>query len=116
MTPKPVSPQQDAIDVFGRLHMRIHKAIEDCMDDAALDRLRVANESVAAVLTALNREDFHARTADFATVASTMKAATDQLEKLKEDIDRVIQDVALASEVAGGIEAALNAASGLRVL
>ena len=109
-----MSTQQQAIQDATRLqyqalHDTLSKARESCIDDQRAN-LRHKAEQVQAVLTALDQADLQSRTADFEAVAKQVAVVNADMQVLKAEIDKVVQDIAVAAKVVSAIDSAASAA------
>ncbi len=105
--------QTHARDQYQELHDQISHARETCTDPTQRTLLRQRAEDVQDVLTALDRSALEAQTADFEAVGKQVAAVNVDLQALKAEIDTIVQDVAVATKVAGAIDSALTAAAKL---
>lgn len=91
------------------LHNALSNARECCIDGKDAD-LRHKAEQVQDVLTALDRDDICSRTADFEAANVQIAAVNADMQVLKTEIDKVVQDVAVAAKVVSAIDGAASAA------
>ena len=94
---------------YQTLHDTLSKAREVCVDGRGSD-LRHRADQVQAVLTALDRDDLRSRTAEFEAVGAQVATVNADLQVLKAEIDKVVQDVAVAAKVVSAIDSAATAA------
>jgi len=104
-------PALSPIDTFQFLHYNLLRAIEASTDGAATSTMRQADNVIQDAITALNRADFRARTAEFQQLTGQINAQLTQLKALKEDMSRIVADVTLAAKVVDGIDSAIGVAA-----
>jgi archaellum component FlaC len=109
----PGNIQQLTRDQYQALHDQISSAREACTDPVKRTLLRQRAEQVQAVLTALDQADMQSRTADFENLKKQIASVNSDLAVLKGEIDKIVQDVAVATQVAGAIDSAVSAAAKL---
>jgi chromosome segregation ATPase len=104
--------QQEVCDVFGELHAQLKNAYFAANPESK-DRIRGLEDIVFDIETALDQSDIKSRTNEFAALTVKVKTGTEQLENLKEEIDQVIHDIAVATQVVSAIDKAVSAAAWL---
>jgi chromosome segregation ATPase len=96
-------------DQYQILHNAISQAREVCTDDSRRDDLRQMAEEIQAVLTSLDEAELQSRTADFQALGNRVKAINSELQTLKAEINKIVDDVAIATKVTDAINGALSA-------
>ena len=72
------------------------------------DYIKGLEDFVKGILDQLNKGIIHDRTKEFDDLAGSVNIINTRLEKAKEKIDQIIQDVNVATAVAKGIDTVLN--------
>jgi hypothetical protein len=103
--------QQALRDKYQQLHDSIEHAIETCTNAAICESLREQGESVDAVITAMNLADIQARTGDFQNLIDKIKSVNADLGKLKDEIAKIGDNIAILGKVVSGIDSAISAAA-----
>ena len=94
---------------YQTLHDALSKARECCVDGKDAD-LRHKAEKVQDVLTALDQDDLRSRTADFEAAEVQLTAVNADMQVLKAEINKVVEDVVVAAKVVSAIDCAASAA------
>ena len=95
------------------LHDSISRARESCVDPSQRDNLRHQADEIQLVLTSLDQADLQSRTAEFEVLESQVQCINSEMQNLKREIDKIVQDVAIATKVAAAIDGALTASAKL---
>ena len=103
--------QNDLHDSFGELYQSLTNAYWVASTIVDKDRIRGAADQVFDILTDLNRADLKSRTEDFAELKGQVAIATKKLTALQADIDSIIHNVGVATQVVGAIAKALTAST-----
>lgn len=91
------------------LHNALATARECCVDGKDADLRRQA-EQVQDVLMALDQDDLRSRTAEFEVVGTQIAEVNAGMQVLKAEINKIVQDVAVAATVVSAIDSAASAA------
>lgn len=103
--------QQEVHDIFGVLYKELDEAYWSATTIVDKDRIRGVQEIVFDILTELNRAHIKSNTEKFKELISKVNSANQRLNKLKEDIDKIIQRVEIAIRVVNAIDKVLTQAS-----
>jgi hypothetical protein len=103
--------QQALRDQYQHLHDALVKAVETCTHADLCDSLREQEEIVDALITAMNQADIEARTGDFQALIEKIKSVNTDLGKLKDEITKIGDKVAILGKVVQGIDSAVSAAA-----
>jgi septal ring factor EnvC (AmiA/AmiB activator) len=103
--------QQALRDQYQQLHDKLVKAVETCTNADLCEALQEQEESIDALITALNRADIQARTGDFQDLIDQITSVNTDLGKLKDDIAKIGDKVAILGKVVEGIDSAISAAA-----
>jgi hypothetical protein len=109
MAARAQSLQAEARDRYQTLHDAISHARESCMDPLERDDLRHKAEDIQAILTSLDVADLQSRTAEFEELGADVDSINSELLVLRGEIDNIVQDVAVATDVVAAIDGALSA-------
>jgi chromosome segregation ATPase len=108
----PVSESVQALrDRYQKFHDTLADAREKCAEPADRARLRELAEAIQDVLTALDQADMQSRTAEFEALSRQIGAANSDLERLKAEINTIVQDEKCAQKVVSAIDACLTASA-----
>lgn len=75
------------------------------------DRIKGISDEVFKLLTQLNRQSIQARTAEYNQLRDEFRANEPRFALLRDEIDEIIQSVAVAARVAGAIDRGIRLAS-----
>jgi DNA polymerase II small subunit/DNA polymerase delta subunit B len=100
-------------DQYQFLHDAISRARESCVDPSQRDNLRHQADEIQLVLTSLDQADLQSRTAEFEALESKVQCINLEMQNLKREIDKIVQDVAIATKVTAAIDGALTASAKL---
>lgn len=103
--------QQALRDQYQHLHDTLVKAVETCTDADLCDSLREQEESVDALISAMNQADIQARTGNFQALIQKIKSVNTDLGKLKDEITKIADKVAILGKIVQGIDSAISAAA-----
>jgi chromosome segregation ATPase len=107
MTPR--QTQAAVREEYQTLHNALTEARERCTDLVKRTELRRRAEEVQAMLTALDRQDLQSRTAGVKELAAQIRGTNENLARLKDEIDSIVNDLACATKVLSAIQGVLNA-------
>lgn len=100
--------QQEVHDVFDELYQSLTQAYWVASTITDKDRIRGAADAVFDILTALNQADIKSRTQAYATLKDQVGIVTKKLTALQNEIDSIIHNVSVATNVVQAIGKALD--------
>ena len=103
--------QQEVHDIFGELYKQLTDAYWSATTIEDKDRISGIKETVFDILTELNKASIRSNTEKFQELISKVNSVNVRLDKLKEDIDKVIHRVEIATRVAKAIDKVITLAS-----
>jgi hypothetical protein len=103
----PAPSQQEVHDAYEALYERLSDAYWAASTIQDKDRIRGLEDALYDILTDLNAANLRSRTADYQTCKGLVEATNARLSTLKEDLDKVIHAVKIATQVAGALDKAL---------
>ena len=98
---------------YQALHDSIEHAREVCTDPLKRPGLRHNAEEIQDVLSSLDQADLLSRTGAFEAVEKQITLVNADMEKLKAEINQIVQDVACATKVIGAVDGVLSASAKL---
>jgi hypothetical protein len=102
--------QQDVQDAFQKLYDGLNDAYWAASTIQDKDRLRGAADVIFEILSQLTVSDIRSRSIEFSQLKATFDSVQARLEKLQKDIDGIIHNVSVATNVVAGITKALELA------
>ena len=99
--------QQETHDAFKALYDSFTDAYWAASTMQDKDYIRGLSDFISGILTQLNKQAIESRTKEFEDLTDSVKTISPRLEKAKEKIDQIIQDVQTATAVAKGIDTVL---------
>jgi hypothetical protein len=102
--------RQDVCDAFQGLFDQLNDGYWAATTIEDKDRIKGTADAVFEILTQLNQEDIESRDSDFKALTGTVKGIIPRLDKLKNDIDKIIHAVKIAGTVAQALDTAINLA------
>jgi hypothetical protein len=100
--------QQEVHDIFDELYQSLTQAYWVASTITDKDRIRGAADAVFDILTALNQADIKSRTQAYATLKDQVGIVTTKLTALQNEIDSIIHNVSVATNVVQAIGKALD--------
>ena len=103
--------QQEIRDIFGALHKDLTDAYWSATTIEDKDRISGVQGTVFDILTELNKAHIKSNTEKFKELISTVNNLNKRLDTLKKEIDKIIQNIEVATRVAKAIDKVLTQAA-----
>jgi hypothetical protein len=104
------SDRQELIDKYQYVYDRLKEAYSCASLDGKEEIAEIQHE-IFEIITELNRKDLLENTAAFKKLKTKVNKANKRLGTLKEEIDKIIKNAAIATKVAKGIDKAFSKAA-----
>lgn len=95
-------------DVYQAIYDSLNTAYWAASTIESKDRIHGVSELVFDVLTAINKTDLTSHTAEYDEIKKSISDLNSNLDKLKKDIDNLVQSVKIATDVSNDIDKAIG--------
>jgi hypothetical protein len=104
----PTLQQPDPADAYKELYDSLDEAYWHASDVSSKDLVHGVETEVRQILEAIVQQQLATNTAAFAALGAKIQTANDGLKKIQANIDKITQNIALASRVLGAITTVLS--------
>ncbi len=104
----PMMQNMSPAAAYKLLYDSLGSAYWEASDITAKDTVHGLQESIGAILTAIDQQQLADNTAVFAAVGAQIQATNEALKKVQANIDSITKNIGTASQVVGAIATVLS--------
>jgi hypothetical protein len=103
--------QKDVYTAYFNLHSALRDAYWSTPDEATGNSITALADACFHILTGLNQDAIKSRDTEYTDLKRFVENTNKRLQQTKDDIDKIIHSVKIATDVANGIEQVLKLAA-----